>query len=169
MLGRLGWSSLSDFIGRKRTYVMYLGLGALLYTSVAFFGPTSIALFVILTVVILSYYGGGFATVPAYLKDVFGEFEVGAIHGRLLTAWSAAGIAGPLIMNGLLDYLEGQGYAGADLYRPSLLVMVGILFIGFIANLMIKKVDPKFLEDDTEPGDPRDTDAALVAAKIGAK
>jgi len=148
MSGRIGWSTLSDFIGRRWTYVMYLGVGALAYTTVAFFGPKSIILFVAVMVVIISFYGGGFATIPAYLKDVFGEFEVGAIHGRLLTAWSAAGIAGPLIINSVLDVLEGRGLSGADLYRPSLLVMVGILLIGFTANLLVRRVPEKFHEHD---------------------
>ncbi|MBN2177740.1 MAG: OFA family MFS transporter [Demequinaceae bacterium] len=166
MLGRLGWSSLSDTIGRKLTYVKYLGVGALLYTSVAFFGPDSIVLFVLLMIVILSFYGGGFATIPAYLKDVFGEFEVGAIHGRLLTAWSAAGVAGPLIINSILDALEARGYEGADLYRPSLLVMVGILMIGFVANLLVRPVDSKHhVHEDDLP----DHDKPVVKGKAGVK
>ncbi|MDN4478911.1 L-lactate MFS transporter [Demequina lignilytica] len=146
MGGRIGWSSFSDVIGRKAMYVIYLGVGALAYTGVALFGPVNVALFVALVVLIISFYGGGFATIPAYLKDVFGEFEVGAIHGRLLTAWSAAGVAGPLIINGLLDILEGQGLEGADLYRPSMLVMVGVLAIGFIANLLVRPVHARWHE-----------------------
>jgi MFS family permease len=148
MGGRIGWSSLSDVIGRKGTYVMYLGVGLLAYLGVAFYGPNSMVIFVLLMVLIISFYGGGFATIPAYLKDVFGEFEVGAIHGRLLTAWSAAGIAGPLIINSVLDRLEAQGYEGADLYRSSLLVMVGILAVGFVANLLVRKVSPKYYEHE---------------------
>ena len=95
MIGRFVWSSLSDRIGRKPTYVMYLGVGLVLYLLLALFGSSSTLVFVALAVVIISYYGGGFATVPAYLKDLFGTLEVGAIHGRLLTAWAAAGVAGP--------------------------------------------------------------------------
>jgi len=148
MAGRIGWSSLSDVIGRKRTYIMYLGVGAVLYTAIAVAGGQSVALFVLLAVGILTFYGGGFATIPAYLKDVFGGFEVGAIHGRLLTAWSAAGIAGPLIINSLLDSLEKRGVEGAALYRPALLVMVGVLVIGFIANLLVRPVDEKHHEHD---------------------
>lgn len=148
MAGRIGWSSLSDFIGRRRIYMIFLGVGALAYTTVALLGQTSIVLFVALIVLILTFYGGGFATIPAYLKDVFGEFEVGAIHGRLLTAWSAAGIAGPLIINSLLDYLEARGYEGAELYRPSMLVMVGVLLIGFTANLLVRRIPDKFHEDE---------------------
>src|SRR5215213_9748974 len=104
MAGRIGWSSTSDYIGRKPTYMMYLGVGAVLYFVLAAFGASSLVLFLLVTVVILSFYGSGFATVPAYLKDLFGVAEVGAIHGRLLTAWSAAGVAGPLIINAIADY-----------------------------------------------------------------
>lgn len=146
MGGRIGWSTLSDTLGRKATYVMYLGVGAGAYLLIALIGGSSVAIFALLAVVIISFYGGGFATIPAYLKDIFGEFEVGAIHGRLLTAWSAAGIAGPLIVNGMLDYLEGQGIDGPDLYRPSMFVMVGVLAIGFVANLLVRPVSAKYHE-----------------------
>lgn len=103
MAGRFVWSSTSDVVGRKPIYMAYLGIGAIAYLILTLFGTTSVLLFVALTVVILSFYGGGFATIPAYLKDMFGSVEVGAIHGRLLTAWSAAGIAGPLIVNSVAD------------------------------------------------------------------
>ena len=95
MAGRFAWSSTSDVIGRKPIYMLYLGGGMVLYFLVATVGDTSTALFVLLAALIISFYGGGFATVPAYLRDLFGTYEVGAIHGRLLTAWSAAGVAGP--------------------------------------------------------------------------
>jgi MFS family permease len=150
MSGRFGWSSTSDIIGRKPTYMGYLGIGAVLYLLLATVGTASVALFVLFTGIILSFYGGGFATVPAYLKDLFGTIEVGAIHGRLLTAWSAAGIAGPLIVNGLADIQESNGKSGADLYTLSLLIMVGVLVIGFIANLMIRPVDERFHEPERE-------------------
>lgn len=146
MAGRIGWSSLSDVLGRKKIYMLYLGVGAVAYTLVATAGSSSVVLFVVLAVIILSFYGGGFATIPAYLKDVFGEFEVGAIHGRLLTAWSAAGIAGPLIVNGVLDNLEAKGVTGAAMYRPSLLIMVGVLAIGFTANLLVRRIPEKYHE-----------------------
>ncbi len=100
MAGRFAWSSTSDLIGRKPIYMIYLGGGMVLYALLASVGHTATALFVLLAGVILSFYGGGFATVPAYLRDLFGTYQVGAIHGRLLTAWSAAGVAGPLIING---------------------------------------------------------------------
>ena len=102
--------------------------------------------FVLLTGVILSFYGGGFSTVPAYLKDLFGTIEVGAIHGRLLTAWSVAGVAGPLIINAIADHQAAQGRSGADLYTVSLYIMVGVLVVGFIANLLIRPVNERFHE-----------------------
>jgi MFS family permease len=144
MAGRFIWSSTSDVIGRKMIYTGYLGIGAALYFLVASVSSASVALFVALTAIIISFYGGGFATVPAYLKDLFGGLEVGAIHGRLLTAWSAAGVAGPLIVNALADSQEAAGKSGADLYTLSLYIMVGVLIVGFIANLMIRPVDSRF-------------------------
>jgi MFS family permease len=153
MSGRFVWSSTSDVLGRRRTYMGYLGIGAILYLLLATAGTASIALFVLFTGIILSFYGGGFATVPAYLKDLFGTIEVGAIHGRLLTAWSAAGIAGPLIVNGLADMETSNGKSGADLYTVSLLIMVGVLVVGFIANLKIGPVDSRFHERVSEATD----------------
>src|SRR6476469_5019043 len=141
-------SSLSDRICLKPTYVMSLGVGLVLYLLLALFGSSSTFVFVALAVVIISYYGGGFATVPAYLKDLFGTLEVGAIHGRLLTAWAAAGVAGPLIVNGILDSVGEPGNLVAADYRPALLTMVGVLAVGFLANLMIKPVDPSHFDDD---------------------
>ena len=154
MGGRFVWSATSDHIGRKRIYMVYLGAGAVLYLMLALFGSTSTILYVLLAFVILSFYGGGFATVPAYLRDLFGTFQVGAIHGRLLTAWSAAGIAGPLIVNSFLDAQGTPGELTAGAYQPALLTMVGLLVIGFIANLMVRPVDVKHHEPrkaGTEP------------------
>lgn len=154
MAGRFVWSSTSDHIGRKRIYMVYLGVGAVLYTVLALAGASTTILYVLLAFVIISFYGGGFATVPAYLRDLFGTFQVGAIHGRLLTAWSAAGIAGPLIVNGFLDARGTPGQLVAADYQPALLTMVGLLIVGFIANLMIKPVDSRFHEPKkttTEP------------------
>ncbi|PKQ25959.1 MAG: MFS transporter [Actinobacteria bacterium HGW-Actinobacteria-4] len=168
MAGRIGWSSLSDHMGRKRTYIMYLGVGAALYTGIALAGGSSIVLFVLFAVFILSFYGGGFATIPAYLKDVFGEFEVGAIHGRLLTAWSAAGVAGPLIVNSVLDRLEASGATGAALYRPSLLIMVGVLVVGFIANVLVRPVDSKYHEHADSVPDHENHHADEAPALVGA-
>ncbi len=146
MLGRFGWSTTSDLIGRKPIYMIYLGVGAVLYTVLAFAGSSSTVLFVLLALVILSFYGGGFSTVPAYLRDLFGTYQVGAIHGRLLTAWSAAGIAGPLIVNAFLDAQGKPGELTAPAYQPALLTMVGLLIVGFVANLLIRPVADRFHE-----------------------
>lgn len=150
MAGRFIWSSTSDVIGRKRIYMVYLGVGALFYVVLAFFGGSSMLLFVAMAVVIISFYGGSFSTAPAYLKDLFGTFQVGAIHGRLLTAWSAAGIAGPLIVNGLLDAQGKPGTMNAHNYLPVLLTMVVLLIIGFIATTLIRPVDAKYHEPEEE-------------------
>jgi len=146
MGGRFAWSATSDFLGRKPTYIMYLGVGMILYFLLAVAGHSATAVFVLITGVIISFYGGGFSTVPAYLRDLFGTYQVGAIHGRLLTAWSAAGIAGPLIINGFLDAQGKPGQLVYTDYRPALYTMIGVLAIGFIANLLIRPVAEKFHE-----------------------
>ncbi len=143
MAGRIIWSSTSDVIGRKPTYMMYLGVGAVAFFFLATAGSSAVFVFVALSAVILSFYGGGFATIPAYLKDMFGTYQVGAIHGRLLTAWSAAGVAGPLIVNVITESQREAGVQGAAAYRPSLLVMVGLLVVGFIANFLMRPVSEK--------------------------
>jgi MFS family permease len=144
MIGRFFWSSTSDKIGRKPTYMIFFALGALLYFSV----PTaarmgSVALFVILYAVILSMYGGGFATVPAYLRDLFGSMHVSAIHGRLLTAWSTAGIVGPVLVNYIRQYQLSRGVASAASYNTTMYIMAGLLVAGFIANALIRPLDEK--------------------------
>ncbi|MEW2114077.1 OFA family MFS transporter [Streptomyces sp. NPDC005474] len=143
MAGRIGWSSTSDLIGRKNIYRVYLGVGALMYASIAWFGDSSKPLFIICALVILSFYGGGFATVPAYLKDLFGTYQVGAIHGRLLTAWSTAGVLGPLIVNWIADRQEEAGKHGSALYGLSFAIMIGLLAVGFAANELIRPVHPR--------------------------
>ncbi|PRY52921.1 MFS transporter [Knoellia remsis] len=146
MGGRFLWSTASDKIGRKPIYMIYLGVGLVCYVLLATQGHNAVGLFVLLAAIILSFYGGGFATVPAYLRDLFGVFQVGAIHGRLLTAWSAAGVAGPLIINAFLDAQGKPGTLTAEAYRPALLTMVGILAVGFVANLLIRPVADRFHE-----------------------
>ncbi len=146
MAGRFTWSSTSDVIGRKPIYAMYLGVGMVLYALLASVGDTSTLVFVALAAVIISFYGGGFATVPAYLRDLFGTYQVGAIHGRLLTAWSLAGVVGPLIVNRFLDAQGKPGTLTADAYRPALFTMVAVLAVGFVANLLIRPVADRFHE-----------------------
>jgi MFS family permease len=157
MGGRFVWSSTSDYIGRKPIYMVYLGVGMVLYVLLATVGSSATWLFVILAAIIISFYGGGFATIPAYLRDLFGTYQVGAIHGRLLTAWAAAGVAGPLIVNGVLDSRGTPGELVAGDYRPALFIMVGLLAVGFIANLLVKPVSAKWHEAkgiDTHPAVP---------------
>ncbi|WP_426568028.1 OFA family MFS transporter [Streptomyces canus] len=140
MAGRIGWSSTSDLIGRKNIYRLYLGAGALMYALIALVGDSSKPLFILCALVILSFYGGGFATIPAYLKDLFGTYQVGAIHGRLLTAWSTAGVLGPLIVNWIADRQEEAGKHGSSLYTLSLFIMIGLLAVGFVANELVRPV-----------------------------
>ncbi len=141
MAGRFIWASTSDYIGRRNTYMAFFLLGLILYAVV----PTtaqmgSVVLFVLCYAVILSMYGGGFATIPAYLKDVFGTRFVGAIHGRLLTAWSAAGVLGPVLVNYIRQYQIDHGVSKADSYTLTMYIMAGLLFIGFLCNLMMRAV-----------------------------
>ena len=168
MLGRFVWSSTSDYVGRKNTYMGYLGIGALLFAGIAFFGSSSTVVFVLFSFIIISFYGGGFATVPAYLRDLFGTFQVGAIHGRLLTAWAAAGVAGPVIVNGILDASGGEpGKLTADAYTPALLTMVGVLAVGFVANLMVTEVSDSAHEDEPKGSDRTDVSEHETSASGG--
>jgi MFS family permease len=144
MGGRFFWSSTSDYIGRKNTYFAFFALGAVLYAIVPYTGSIhSVALFVVCYAVIFSMYGGGFATVPAYLRDMFGTRYVGAIHGMLLTAWSMAGIFGPVLVNYIREYNITHGVAAAQAYNITMYVMAGLLVIGFICNALIKAVDAR--------------------------
>jgi MFS family permease len=144
MAGRFLWASVSDFVGRKGTYFIFFTLGAILYFFLPFTRQdhmNSVPLFVAIAAVVISMYGGGFATIPAYLKDLFGGYHVSAIHGRLLTAWSAAGIIGPLIVNGILDHYVEAHMPKQDAYPLILHIMCGLLVVGFIANLLVRPVD----------------------------
>ncbi|HEX7307549.1 OFA family MFS transporter [Lentzea sp.] len=167
MAGRFVWSSTSDIVGRKNIYRLYLGVGALLYLVLLTVGSTSTPLFVIAAMVILSFYGAGFATVPAYLRDLFGTYQVGAIHGRLLTAWSVAGVLGPLIVNAIADAGKKAGHVGPDLYATSFYIMISLLVVGFVANELIRPVNPKFHEPEATAGagepSPRTDDGGTAA------
>ena len=142
MGGRFFWAATSDTIGRKATYLCFFSIGAVLY----FVLPSlhSVFGFVSVACLLLSMYGGGFATIPAYLKDLFGGYNVSAIHGRLLTAWSTAGIVGPLIVNGILDHYVAKGIPKQQAYPVILHIMSGLLVVGLIANLLVKPVDQKY-------------------------
>ncbi|MEI7744569.1 MAG: OFA family MFS transporter, partial [Chloroflexota bacterium] len=139
--GRLGWASLSDRLGRKRTFLVFFVLGGLLYAGVpASASAGAMVLFAASLCVIVSMYGGGFATVPAYLADLFGTQMVGAIHGRLLTAWATAGILGPVIVNYMRDYQLSLGVPRAQAYDRTMYILVAMLGIGLIANLLVRPV-----------------------------
>ncbi|MBV9116489.1 MAG: MFS transporter, partial [Acetobacteraceae bacterium] len=148
MLGRFFWASTSDLIGRKATYCVFFLLGMALYALV----PTaakvgSIATFVLCYLVIISMYGGGFATIPAYLRDVFGVRYVGAIHGRLLTAWSAAGVLGPVLVNYIRQYQIEHGVPKADAYNVTMYIMAGLLLLGLVCNLLMRAVHERYVLD----------------------
>ena len=145
MLGRFFWASTSDYIGRKATYAIFFLLGVILYAAVPWTGQTgSVFLFVLFYGIILSMYGGGFATIPAYLRDVFGVRYVGAIHGRLLTAWSVAGVLGPVLVNYIRQYQIDSGVPKADAYTVTMYIMAGLLVVGFVLNLMMRPVNARF-------------------------
>jgi MFS family permease len=137
--GRFFWASLSDYIGRKNTYYTFFVLGIALYATAPWAAHAgSKALFVTCCCVILSMYGGGFATVPAYLADVFGTQFVGAIHGRLLTAWSVAGIVGPVLVNYLREFQINAGVPRESAYDFTMYILTGMLVLGLLCNLMVK-------------------------------
>jgi MFS family permease len=151
IFGRIGWASSSDKLGRKPTYFIFFVLGAILYCTASYVaGLKSLALFVASFCVIASMYGGGFATIPAYLADMFGTQFVGAIHGRLLTAWSTAGILGPVVVNYMHDTRLEKGVPFDQVYAPIFVVLAGLMVVGFIANLLVKPVADKYFMSDAE-------------------
>ena len=145
MGGRIFWASTSDYIGRRNTYMIFFLLGIVLYSSVPTLGHLgSIGLFVAAFCIILSMYGGGFATIPAYLRDMFGTYQVGAIHGRLLTAWSVAGVLGPVLVNYIRQYQIDNGVPKAQAYSITMYIMCGLLLIGFLCNFAMRPVNEKY-------------------------
>jgi len=167
--GRFFWASLSDKLGRKLTYVVFFVLGGVMYFSVPGSAAAgSIVLFVGAFCVILSMYGGGFATVPAYLADLFGTQMVGAIHGRLLTAWATAGILGPVVVNYMREYQLGLGIPREQVYNQTMYILVGMLVIGLICNLLIKPVaDKYFMTPDELAHEKRLAHEKAVASEVG--
>src|SRR4051812_45695424 len=149
--GRFFWASLSDKIGRKNTYYTFFILGIVLYALAPTFAAMgSKLLFVLGFGIILSMYGGGFATVPAYLADMFGTQFVGAIHGRLLTAWSTAGIIGPVVVNYIREFQLAAGVPRDQLYNTTMYILCAMLIAGLICNYLIKPVDPKWYVSEAE-------------------
>ncbi len=151
ILGRFFWASLSDKLGRKLTYATFFLLGLVLYAAAPWAaGIGSRALFVAIFCVILSMYGGGFSTIPAYLADVFGTQFVGAIHGRLLTAWSTAGIVGPFVVTKIRELQAAAGVQGADLYSRTMYILAAFLAAGFVCNLLIRPVAARWFEREAD-------------------
>ncbi len=156
MAGRFFWASLSDQIGRKTTYAIFFLLGPLLYAVVPWsvhFG--GVVLFVGCFAVIMTMYGGGFASLPAYIADLFGTEFVGAIHGRVLTALSVAGVAGPVLVNYLREYQIQHGIAKAEAYNATMYIMAGLLLVGFVCNLALKPIDDRFFTQEGDSAEPR--------------
>ena len=142
--GRIGWASASDALGRKLTYTIFFLLGFMLYMAAPVAGEAArSAVFVAIFCAILTMYGGGFATIPAYLADLFGTQHVGAIHGRLLTAWSVAGILGPVVVNYIREFQLGRGVPAHDAYNVTMYVLAGMLVLGLVCNLLIRPVDAR--------------------------
>lgn len=148
--GRFVWASLSDLIGRKATYFVFFVLGFLLYASIPTLGNTgNLAIFVIAFCIIVSMYGGGFAAIPAYLADVFGTQMVGAIHGKLLTAWATAGVLGPVLVNYIREVQIANGVPKAQAYDVTMYILAGLLVLGFLCNLLVKPVsEDKYMTKD---------------------
>ncbi len=168
--GRFFWASLSDKLGRKMTYVVFFVLGGLLYFSVpSSSAARSVVMFVGAFCIILSMYGGGFATVPAYLADIFGTQMVGAIHGRLLTAWATAGILGPVVVNYMREYQLSLGIAREQVYNQTMYILVGMLVVGLICNLLVKPLDAKWFMTDAELAEEkRLAHEKMAASEVGA-
>ena len=149
--GRIVWASLSDKMGRKVTYAVFFALGICLYIGAAYMASIkNLPMFIGFFCIIISMYGGGFATIPAYLADLFGTQFVGAIHGRLLTAWSVAGVMGPVLVNYLREYQINRGLPVASAYNFTFYVLAGLLFIGFLCNLFVRPVKEHHFMDEEE-------------------
>ena len=168
--GRFFWASLSDYIGRKNTYYAFFLLGIALYALAPTFAAMgSKLLFVLGFGIILSMYGGGFATVPAYLADMFGTQFVGAIHGRLLTAWSTAGIIGPVVVNYIREFQLAAGVPRDQLYNTTMYILCAMLIAGLICNYLIKPVDPKWHMSEAEVAKLQAASASTAAGRHRAR
>jgi MFS family permease len=150
-LGRIFWASLSDKIGRKTMYFTIFVLEIILYCLLPTWGHLGLpVMFVASICIIMTMYGGGFSTVPAYLADVFGTQMVGAIHGRLITSWSVAGVVGPALIAGIRQFQIDHGVAHARVYDTTLYLMAFLLFIGLLCNYFVKPVASKYWMSDAE-------------------
>ncbi|MBY6242373.1 OFA family MFS transporter [Methylosinus sp. Sm6] len=162
--GRFIWATGSDKLGRKTTYAIFFVLGFLLYSAAPWAAHDgSVILFVLFFCVILSMYGGGFATIPAYLADIFGTHHVGAIHGRLLTAWSTAGVLGPVLVNYIRDYQLDHGVAREAVYNQTMYILAGLLVVGLVCDLAVRPVAERFFMTDAEVAAEKKTSPAAIA------
>jgi MFS family permease len=167
IFGRIFWASFSDAIGRKATYCVFFLLGFAMYASAPHAGSAGqVALFVGIFCVILTMYGGGFATIPAYLADLFGTQHVGAIHGRLLTAWSVAGVLGPVVVNYIREHQLARGLPADQAYNMTMYILATFLVAGLICNLLVRPVADRHFMSDAELAAERATahEAAMPAA-----
>jgi MFS family permease len=142
--GRFVWATCSDHIGRKTTYLLFFVLGLALYAAIPTFGHNGqLALFVAAFCVIVSMYGGGFATIPAYIADLFGTQMVGAIHGRILTAWATAGVLGPVLVSYIREYQIANGVPKAQAYDVTMYVLAGFVALGLVCNALVRPIAAK--------------------------
>jgi hypothetical protein len=150
-------------------YTLFFVLGGVLYFSIpANAGAANKLMFVGAFCIILSMYGGAFATVPAYLADLFGTQMVGAIHGRLLTAWATAGIIGPVVVNYMREYQLGLGIPREQVYNQTMFILVGMLMVGLICNWMVRPVaDKHFMTEAELAEEKRLAHDRAVAADVG--
>jgi MFS family permease len=163
MAGRLFWSSMSDLTGRKAMYCIFFLFGAGLYSLVPLAQKQhSVPLFVVLTALIISMYGGGFATIPAYLRDLFGTMHLGAIHGRLITAWSMAAVLGPQLVNYVSTYRIERGIPRSEAYNATMYLMAGLLLVGVACDLFVRPVDERFHHCEAGPLSPVSLDRIEV-------
>jgi MFS family permease len=154
MGGRFFWSSTSDYTGRKNVYFLYFLAGAALYSLVPLTQQIqNVALFVLVTALIISMYGGGFSTIPAYLRDIFGTMQVGAIHGRLITAWSMAAVLGPQLITYIAEYQKSHQVPVAQSYNVTMYLMAGLLVLGALCNFLVRPVHPRhhYTPPDAQP------------------
>jgi hypothetical protein len=170
--GRFAWATCSDYIGRKMTYFVFLVLGFVLYSAIPSLAHGGyLPLFVLSFCIILSMYGGGFSTVPAYLADLFGTQMVGAIHGRLLTAWAAAGVMGTSLINYIREYQIAHGVPKAQAYDTVMYVLAGLLVLGFLCNLLVRPLAEKYFMSDAELAEEkrlaRERDVAASGTRAG--
>ncbi len=161
--GRLGWASASDRLGRKTTYAIFFVVGFVLYAAAPFAAKGGVVfLFVLLLAIVITMYGGGFSTIPAYLADIFGTHMVGAIHGRLLTAWSTAGVLGPVLVNYIREYQLSIGVPREAAYNQTMYVLAGLLLVGLACNLLVRPVAEKYYMTDEEVAAQKKTSVAAV-------